>query len=88
MAKGAERKGRKRRRRETGSSADAPGRKTKAPSASDEVLGFTALNWVTGGAGLVSVVAGYVLLSQGSITAAPLFLVLGYLVLLPIALVK
>jgi hypothetical protein len=37
------------------------------------------------GAGLGSVVLGYVLLSQGSITAAPILLVAGYCVLIPLA---
>lgn len=38
--------------------------------------------------GLATVTLGYVLLSQGSITAAPLLLVLGYLVLLPLAIIR
>ena len=37
------------------------------------------------GAGLASIVLGYVLLSQGDITAAPLLLVGGYCVLIPLA---
>jgi hypothetical protein len=37
------------------------------------------------GAGLAAVVLGYVLLSQGDITAAPLLLVAGYCVLIPLA---
>jgi hypothetical protein len=36
-------------------------------------------------AGLASVALGYVLLSQGDITAAPLLLVVGYCVLIPLA---
>ena len=35
--------------------------------------------------GLVAVVAGYVLLSQGDITLAPILLVAGYCVLIPLA---
>jgi hypothetical protein len=38
-------------------------------------------------AGLLTVALGYFLLSQGSITAAPLLLVLGYVVLLPLAII-
>ena len=38
-------------------------------------------------AGLVSMVIGYVLLGQGSISAAPALLVLGYCILVPLALV-
>lgn len=37
------------------------------------------------GAGLAAVALGYVLLSQGDITAAPLLLVAGYCVLIPLA---
>lgn len=37
------------------------------------------------GAGLAAVALGYVLLSQGDVTAAPLLLVGGYCVLIPLA---
>lgn len=37
------------------------------------------------GSGLAAVVLGYVLLSQGDVTAAPLLLVGGYCVLVPLA---
>ena len=50
-------------------------------------LRFSRKNGILGLAGLLVIVLGYVLLAQGSITAAPLLLVLGYLVLLPLALV-
>ena len=50
-------------------------------------LRFSRKNGILGLAGLVVIVLGYALLAQGSITAAPLLLVLGYLVLLPLALV-
>ena len=52
-----------------------------------ESLRFSRKNGILGLAGLAVIVLGYVLLAQGSITAAPLLLVLGYLVLLPLALV-
>jgi uncharacterized membrane protein HdeD (DUF308 family) len=42
--------------------------------------------WILG-AGLVSIVIGYILLSQGSISAAPALLVLGYCILVPVALI-
>lgn len=35
---------------------------------------------------LVAIVAGYVLLDRGSITDAPILLVIGYVVLIPVAL--
>jgi hypothetical protein len=50
-------------------------------------LKFSTINAVLLAAGLASVVLGYVLLSNGSTTAAPLLLVLGYAVLLPLAII-
>lgn len=50
-------------------------------------LKFSRVNAVLAAAGLVSIVLGYVLLSRGSVTAAPLLLVLGYVVLLPLAII-
>ncbi len=41
------------------------------------------LNWALLFAGVVVVLFGYVLLNRGSVTAAPVLLVLGYLVLIP-----
>jgi hypothetical protein len=37
------------------------------------------------GGGLVAIVLGYVLLSQGDVTAAPILLVLGYCAMIPLA---
>lgn len=51
-------------------------------------LKFTSENAILGGAGLACLVAGYWLLGQGSITAAPLLLVLAYVVLIPMAIIK
>lgn len=48
-------------------------------------LEFSTRNWALAAAALVSIVLGYVLLGQGSITAAPFLLVLGYVVLIPLA---
>ena len=50
-------------------------------------LAFSKINLILGAAGVVAVGLGYLLLSQGSITAAPLLLVLGYVVLVPLALI-
>ena len=50
-------------------------------------LQFSAINGVLGVAGVVTVALGYFLLSQGSISLAPLLLVLGYVVLLPLAII-
>lgn len=51
-------------------------------------LQFTKVNAIFLVAGLAALVAGYGLLSRGSITAAPLLLVLGYVVLLPLAIIR
>jgi hypothetical protein len=61
----------------------AAGGSPRAPSS----LHFSTVNLALGAAGLVSLVLGYWLLAGGSITAAPLLLVLGYVVLLPLALI-
>ena len=50
-------------------------------------LRFSAVNLAFGGAGLLTLALGYLLLAKGSITAAPLLLVLGYVVLVPLALI-
>ena len=56
-------------------------------AAAPPALDFSAVNLALGGAGLVAIAIGYLLLSKGSITAAPLLLVLGYVVLVPLALI-
>jgi len=57
-------------------------------SESPASLKFTEVNAALGAAGLASLFAGYWLLAQGSITLAPLLLVLGYVVLLPMAIIR
>jgi len=51
-------------------------------------LKFTQVNGALGVAGLAALVVGYWLLAQGSITLAPLLLVVGYVVLLPMAIIR
>jgi hypothetical protein len=46
-------------------------------------LSFGARNYAILGAALAAILIGFVLLSRGSITAAPVLLVLGYCVLVP-----
>ena len=58
--------------------------RTQAPAS----LKFTKVNAMLGAGGLLSLTLGYWLLAQGSITAAPLLLVLGYVVLLPMAIIR
>jgi hypothetical protein len=51
-------------------------------------LRFTPLTGILGGAGLLVIAAGFHFLNQGSINLAPVLLVLGYGVLIPLALIK
>ncbi|MEO5511110.1 MAG: hypothetical protein ABIV28_01460 [Longimicrobiales bacterium] len=50
-------------------------------------LKFSAINGIFLGLGLTSITAGYVLLSNGSTVAAPLLLVLGYAILVPLGII-
>jgi hypothetical protein len=62
-------------------------RRTTGPGAADAPAGsvrFALQNWILLGAGLASIVIGFVLLAGGSTVAAPLLLVLGYAVLVPL----
>jgi hypothetical protein len=45
---------------------------------------FRPKNWILLGSGIATIVAGYLLLGSGSITIAPLLLVAGYCVIIPI----
>ncbi len=56
-------------------------------AASKAALQFSAINGILLVAGLAAIVAGYVLLAQGSTVAAPLLLVLGYAILVPLAII-
>jgi len=49
---------------------------------------FTRQGAIFGALGLATVVAGFVFLAQGSISIAPVLLVIGFLVFFPLALVK
>jgi hypothetical protein len=57
-----------------------------APSGPHPAL--TPLSAVLGGIGILAILAGFFLLSRGSITAAPLLLVAGYAVLVPLAIIR
>lgn len=54
-------------------------------SSEDAFFGYGPVNLGLFLAGVVAIVLGYVYLGRGSVTAAPLLLVLGYAVLLPMA---
>jgi len=60
----------------------------RASGGTEEPLRFTALTGALGGAGILVIAAGFHFLNQGSINLAPVLLVLGYGVLLPLALIK
>ncbi len=63
----------------------------KAPAgvadAAPDALSFSLVNAVLAAAGLLALAVGYWLLARGSVTAAPLLLVLGYVILLPLAII-
>ena len=69
-------------------SVTAMAKRRKSAAAKPASLKFTKVNAMLGGAGIASLALGYALLDQGSITAAPLLLVLAYVVLLPMAIIK
>jgi hypothetical protein len=59
-----------------------------ATPAAEGAVRFSLGNWILLLAGLVAVLGGFALLSSGSIVAAPLLLMLGYLVLIPWGIIK
>ena len=50
-------------------------------------LRFSLVNWILLGVGVLAVVLGYLALAQGSTVLAPLLLVLGYVILVPLGIV-
>ena len=56
-------------------------------SRAKSTLQFSRINLWFAITGLAVIAAGYYLLAQGSITMAPVLLVLGYAVLLPLAII-
>ena len=61
-------------------------KKTKRSDSSESKWPYGKKNYLIFTAALVVIILGYVTLGQGSITLAPILLVLGYCVLIPIAL--
>jgi hypothetical protein len=51
-------------------------------------LKFGKESAILGAAGVICLAVGYWLLARGSITAAPILLVLAYVVLLPLAIIR
>lgn len=82
---------RNRRRKGGGSEATsraAPGDGRPRGAAGGAVLQFTAWTAIFGAAGLLTAVAGFFLLSQGSLAFAPVLLVVAFLVFFPLALTR
>jgi hypothetical protein len=63
-------------------------RSTTAETSDPGSLRFSAINVILLAAGLVSIVAGYALLARGSNVLAPVLLVLGYAVLIPLGIIR
>ena len=59
----------------------------KAEKAEKKGLPFTRQNYLLMGAGLLAIIVGYISLGSGSITLAPILLVLGYCVLFPLGII-
>jgi len=55
--------------------------------ANRDTLPFTRKNQILFASGMVMIVLGFFLLSRNSITLAPLLLVLGYCVVIPLAII-
>lgn len=73
----------KKKRKKSGRSRPRGGQRDEPASS----LRFSRVNALLGAASLAAIALGYVLLAQGSITAAPLLLVLGYAILAPLAII-
>lgn len=58
-----------------------------APASSEGGVRFSMVNVALLAAGLVSIIAGFVLLAGASTVAAPLLLVLGFVVLIPLGII-
>lgn len=58
-----------------------------APADAESTLRFSTRNFAFLAAGLVAIVAGFTLLGGGSTVAAPLLLMLGYAVLVPLGII-
>ncbi len=64
-----------------------PRRRSVVTPGSEPSLRFSGINAILLAAALLALALGYLLLAQGSHTVAPLLLTLGYVVLLPLAII-
>ena len=60
---------------------------TSSAEPRDSAVRFSLLNWGLLAAGLLAVVIGFFTLSAGSTVAAPLLLVIGYVILIPLGII-
>lgn len=60
---------------------------TAATTNDPSSLRFSTINAILLAAGFASIVAGYALLAKGSNVAAPVLLVLGYAILIPLGII-
>lgn len=63
-------------------------RKARAVTREPGSIRFSRVNWILMGLGVTCLIAGYALLARGSTVAAPLLLVLGYVVFLPLGIIR
>ncbi len=59
----------------------------KDGGAEDDGNQFTAVNYILFAVGLLDIIAGWFFLRWGHITAAPIMLILGYCVIIPMAII-
>lgn len=62
--------------------------KSKKNEEIKEKLSFSKMSLILFGAAIISILVGYVLLSRGDIAFSPVLLVLGYVILIPLAILK
>jgi len=67
--------------------ADAAGGGAAAPDNVPGSAPFTLLNYILFAGGLLDIIVGWFLLRAGHITIAPLMLIAGYCVIIPLAIV-
>lgn len=72
--------------RRTGRGKASP-RHVAPPSPDTQVLALGRRNWIFLGSGILVVLSGFSLLAAGDITVAPILLLVGYLVLIPMGLI-
>lgn len=65
-----------------------PQRARTAPEHRPPSLRWSTVNYALMGAGLAAIALGFVLLAGGSTVAAPLLLALGYVVLIPLGIIR